>query len=46
MLQLKLMLHALGYYRPNEKTIALSGAGAAVDTEEAVKALDAFRSAI
>jgi uncharacterized Ntn-hydrolase superfamily protein len=44
-LQLKLMLHALGYYRPNEKAIALTGPGAAVYTEEAVKALDAFRSA-
>lgn len=44
-LQLKLMLHALGYFRPNEKAIALTGLGAAVYTEEAVKALDAFRSA-
>lgn len=44
-LQLKLMLHALGYYRPNEKTIALTGPDAAVYTEEAVKALDAFRAA-
>lgn len=44
-LQLKLMLHALGYYRPNEKTIALTGPGAMVYTEEAVTALDAFRSA-
>lgn len=44
-LQLKLMLHALGYYRPNEQAIALTGPGAAVYTEEAVKALDAFRSA-
>lgn len=44
-LQLKLMLHALGYYRPAEKEIALTGAGANVYTEEAVKALDAFRSA-
>ncbi len=44
-LQLKLMLHALGYFRPNEKAIALTGPGAAVYTEEAVKALDAFRSA-
>jgi uncharacterized Ntn-hydrolase superfamily protein len=44
-LQLKLMLHALGYYRANEKEIALTGAGASVYTEEAVKALDAFRAA-
>jgi hypothetical protein len=44
-LQLKLMLHALGYYRANEKALALTGPDAAVDTEEAVKALDAFRAA-
>jgi uncharacterized Ntn-hydrolase superfamily protein len=44
-LQLKLMLHALGYYRPQEKEIATTGPGAMVYTEEAVKALDAFRAA-
>jgi uncharacterized Ntn-hydrolase superfamily protein len=44
-LQLKLMLHALGYYRPNEKEIAMTGPGANVYTEETVLALDAFRSA-
>jgi uncharacterized Ntn-hydrolase superfamily protein len=44
-LQLKLMLHALGYYRPNENEIAMTGPGANVYTEEAVTALDAFRSA-
>lgn len=44
-LQLKLMLHALGYYRANEKALALTGPDAAVYTEEAVKALDAFRAA-
>ena len=44
-LQLKLMLHALGYYRPNEKEIAMTGPGANLYTEETVKALDAFRSA-
>ena len=43
-LQLKLMLHALGYYRPNEKAIAMTGPGANLYTEETVKALDAFRS--
>jgi uncharacterized Ntn-hydrolase superfamily protein len=44
-LQLKLMLHALGYYRKDEKEIALTGPGADVYTEEAVAALDAFRAA-
>jgi uncharacterized Ntn-hydrolase superfamily protein len=44
-LALKLMLHALGYYRPNEKEIATTGPGANVYTEEAVAALDAFRAA-
>ena len=43
-LALKLMLHALGYYRAGEKAIPLTGPGANVYTEEAVKALDAFRS--
>lgn len=41
---LKLMLHALGYYRPNDKEIPLAGAGANVYTEEAVAALDRFRA--
>jgi uncharacterized Ntn-hydrolase superfamily protein len=44
-LQLKLMLHALGYYRPNDKEIPTSGAGANLYTEEVAAALDAFRSA-
>lgn len=44
-LQLKLMLHALGYYKPGEKTIPLTGPGALLYTEETVKALDAFRAA-
>ena len=43
-LALKLMLHALGYYRPGEKEIAMTGPGANVYTEEAVAALDRFRS--
>jgi uncharacterized Ntn-hydrolase superfamily protein len=42
-LQLKLMLHALGYYRPNAKEIPMSGPEANVYTEEAIAALDAFR---
>jgi uncharacterized Ntn-hydrolase superfamily protein len=44
-LQLKMMLHALGYYRPEEREIATTGPGAMVYTEETVKALDAFRAA-
>jgi uncharacterized Ntn-hydrolase superfamily protein len=44
-LALKLMLHALGYYRPGEKEIATSGPGANVYTEEAAAALDRFRAA-
>jgi len=44
-LQLKLMLHALGYYRPNDKEIPTTGAGAMAYTEETVTALDAFRAA-
>jgi uncharacterized Ntn-hydrolase superfamily protein len=44
-LALKMMLHALGYYRPTEKEIATTGPGANVYTEEAVRALDAFRAA-
>jgi len=44
-LQLKLMLHALGYYRPNDKEIPMTGAGANVYTEETIQALDAFRAA-
>ena len=39
------MLHALGYYRPNDKEIPTTGAGAMVYTEETVAALDAFRAA-
>jgi uncharacterized Ntn-hydrolase superfamily protein len=41
---LKLMLHALGYFRPGDKEIPLTGPGANVYTEEAVAALDRFRS--
>ena len=44
MLALKLMLHALGYYRPGDREIPLTGAGANVYTEEAVAALDRFRA--
>lgn len=44
-LQLKLMLHVLGYYKPTEKEIPVTGVGANIYTEEAAAALDAFRSA-
>lgn len=43
-LVLKLMLHALGYYRPGDAEIPLTGPGANVYTEEAVAALDRFRA--
>ncbi|HWB31087.1 MAG TPA: DUF1028 domain-containing protein [Vicinamibacterales bacterium] len=44
-LQLKLMLHALGYYKPDDAEIPMTGAGANAYTEETVAALDAFRAA-
>ena len=44
-LQLKLMLHALGFYKATEKDIPMTGPGANLYTEEAVLALDAFRIA-
>lgn len=44
-LALKVMLHALGYYRSDQQEIPLTGPGANVYTEEAVVALDAFRAA-
>jgi uncharacterized Ntn-hydrolase superfamily protein len=44
-LQLKLMLHALGYYRPGAAEIPMTGPGANLYTEETVQALDAFRAA-
>jgi uncharacterized Ntn-hydrolase superfamily protein len=43
-LALKLMLHALGYYRAGEKEVPLTGPSANVYTEEAVAALDRFRA--
>ena len=42
-LALKLMLHALGYYRPELTALPTTGAGADVYTEDAVAALDRFR---
>jgi len=44
-LALKLMLHALGYYRPNDADVPTTGGDALVYTPEAVAALDAFRAA-
>jgi uncharacterized Ntn-hydrolase superfamily protein len=44
-LQLKLMLHALGYYKPDDAEIPMTGAWANAYTEETVAALDAFRAA-
>jgi uncharacterized Ntn-hydrolase superfamily protein len=44
-LALKLMLHALGYYRAGAASVPTEGGDALVYTEEAVQALDAFRAA-
>jgi uncharacterized Ntn-hydrolase superfamily protein len=44
-LQLKIMLHALGFYRPAEKEIDARAAQANVYTQDAVEAVDKFRSA-
>ena len=44
-LQLKIMLHALGFYRPGEKEIDPRAAQANVYTQDAVEAVDKFRSA-
>lgn len=43
--QLKVMLNALGYFRPNEKELVRSTPDALVYTPEAVAAVDAFRAA-
>jgi len=43
--QLKVMLNALGYFRPNEKELVRSVPDALVYTPEAVAAVDAFRAA-
>jgi uncharacterized Ntn-hydrolase superfamily protein len=44
-LQLKIMLHALGFYRSNEKEIDARAANANIYTQDAVDAVDKFRSA-
>jgi uncharacterized Ntn-hydrolase superfamily protein len=43
--QLKIMLHALGYYRANEPTLDPRGQGIAVFDADIIKAVDAFRAA-
>ena len=43
--QLKLMLQALGYFRPGAPELTMGDPGANVYTEEAVQALDRFRAA-
>lgn len=42
--QLKLMLHALGYYRPDEPMLATEADSAPVYDEETIAAVDRFRS--
>lgn len=44
-LQLKIMLHALGFYRANEKDIDARAPQANVYTQDAVDAVDKFRAA-
>jgi uncharacterized Ntn-hydrolase superfamily protein len=44
-LQLKLMLNALGFFRPNEKELDIRAPQANVYTQEAVEAVDRFRAA-
>jgi hypothetical protein len=43
--QLKVMLHALGFFKPNEASIEQRGPGANDYTTEAIAAVDAFRAA-
>jgi uncharacterized Ntn-hydrolase superfamily protein len=43
--QLKVMLNALGYFRPNEKELVRNVPDALIYTPEAVAAVDAFRTA-
>jgi uncharacterized Ntn-hydrolase superfamily protein len=43
--QLKVMLHALGYYRANEQALDARGQGANVFGADVVAAVDAFRAA-
>ena len=43
-IQLKMMLHALGHYRPDAKSVDLKAPDAAVYTQEAVDAVNRFRA--
>jgi uncharacterized Ntn-hydrolase superfamily protein len=43
-LQLKIMLHALGYFRPGEKAIDVKSPQATVYTQDVVEAVDKFRA--
>ena len=45
MLQLKIMLHALGFFRAGEKAIDVRAPQANVYTQDAVDAVDKFRAA-
>jgi uncharacterized Ntn-hydrolase superfamily protein len=44
-LQLKIMLHALGFYRPGETALDIKSAQASVYTQDAVDAVNKFRAA-
>ena len=44
-LQLKIMLHALGFFRSNEKELDIKSPQANVYTQDAVEAVDKFRAA-
>src|SRR5262245_56496245 len=44
-LQLKIMLHALGFFRPNEAEFDIRAPQANIYTPEAIEAVDKFRSA-
>ena len=44
-LQLKIMLHALGFYRAGDKEIDARAAQANIYTQDAVEAVDKFRAA-
>jgi uncharacterized Ntn-hydrolase superfamily protein len=43
--QLKVMLHALGYFRPDDKAFDMRSAQANLYTQETVDAVDRFRAA-
>lgn len=45
MLQLKIMLHALGYFQPGQAEPTVTSKDALIYTQDAVEALDRFRAA-